>query len=51
MLSERVRHDVMTLQSDRSSRVRRKSSGSLYLDDIIKGLVMADGETGSLAGG
>ena len=51
MLSERVRHDVMTLQSDRSSRVRRKSSDSLYLDDITKGLVMADSETGSLAGG
>ena len=51
MLSERVRHDVMALQNDRSSRVCRKSSVSLYLDDIIKGLVMAGSETGSLAGG
>ena len=41
----------MTLQSDRSSRVCRKSSDSLYLDDIIKGLAMADSETDSLAGG
>ena len=29
-------HDVMTLQSDRSSRVHHKSSGSLHLSDIIK---------------
>ena len=31
--------------------MRCKSSDSLHLDDIIKGLVMADSETGSLAGG
>ena len=30
--------------------MRRKSSAGLYLDDIIKGLVMADNETDSLAG-
>ena len=29
----------MTLQSDRSSRVHCKSSSSLHLGDIIKGMV------------
>ena len=51
VLREQVRHDVMTVHTDRSSRVRRKSSGSLYLSDIIKGLGMADNETDCLAGG